>query len=374
MQIRVPLILISFLCAPKLYAGVSCTKNSCAIVSRSLQAPLLTLDPITLSQITKQVLRTFAEEDTLSNLNSRMIGKGSLDQPSLGIGFTVTSHQNQNIDSPYTLFPEFPNAGESIVPNLSAGIPLGWLVGYATGDPLQTSSSWNRLYLYLHGFRYDFGSREVRDALKSQNYGFNLNGDILSYGFQLRYELFPGREESAFQGLTIGAGISRLRQDYTLLFTNANTKLVFLGQEGFGFWNGAPRLEYFSEVVSIPLDFRARFQPYKSTIFFTGFGTTWNRGSIELNFQKEGPVLLNPQTAVILDRIPVNFQPFVGLLPGLEDAGKISSVLQGIERSPKTMNYWIAGMEIRSENFSIQWEGLFSTAVRSLNLGLKFFL
>lgn len=360
-----------------LSAQVTCTGAACEALPENIRFQLNQLDTAIQAQYTDRVLQTMTEAAVLGNINSAMMGPGIVNRFQIGGGFTLSGQKKQDVDiiSQDLVFRGLPNVGASVAPNINVAFNLGWLMGYGPSDTVTEYSSFlHRFNVYLHGFQYNFAQSDVQDIIKRQDDKIELSGDIANYGFMIRFHVVPNYSDGIgifeFSGISIGTGVHYQRQNFGLIYNDPTSQSVTLGPS-VGTWGGFPALNYKSSVTSIPLDVRTGFRMFYVMTLFVGLGTSLNFGQSTLDFQKQGPLSLRVEDALISGNLSPEIQAALANLAGTTETGTLSVALRGRGNAPNNLSYVVGGVELNIGFVKLLFEAMASKNIQSANVGIK---
>lgn len=358
-------------------AQVTCTGAACDLLPQNIQFQLNQVDQAIESQYTDQLLTTLSESAVLTNINSAMMGSGIVNRFQVGAGVTLSGQQKEDIDvvSQDLVFRGLPNVGASVTPNINLAFNLGWLMGDGPSDTVPEYTTFlHRFNIYLHGFQYNFTENDVNDIVRRQDDKLVLNGDIANYGFMIRFHIFPNYSDGIgifeFSGISIGTGIHYQRQNFNLIYNDPGSQSIVLGP-GVGTWGGFPTMRFNSTVTSIPIDIRTGFRMFYFLTFFVGAGTSMNFGSSSLEFQKQGPLSLSIEDALINATVPQELQGALAGLAGNLETGVLSVRLDGKGNAPNNLSYIVGGVEFNIGFMRFLVEAMASKTIQSANVGVK---
>ncbi|MCC5814651.1 MAG: hypothetical protein JJT78_07840 [Leptospira sp.] len=361
----------------ELTAQVTCTGAACDILPENIRFQLNQVDTAIQAQYTDKVLSTMTEAAVLGNINSAMMGPGIVNRFQIGGGVTLAGQKKQDVDivSQDLVFRGLPNVGASVAPNINIAFNLGWLMGDGPSDTVSEYSSFlHRFNVYLHGFQYNFAQSDVQDIIKRQDDKINLSGDIANYGFMIRFHVVPNYSDGIgifeFSGISIGTGVHYQRQNFSLLYNDPTSQAVTLGPS-IGTWGGFPTLNYKSSVTSIPLDVRTGFRMFYVLTLFVGVGTSLNFGNSSLEFQKQGPLSLRVEDALISSNLTPAQQAALANLTGTTETGTLSIGLRGKGNAPNNLSYVVGGFELNVGFVKLLFEAMASKNIQSANVGVK---
>ena len=367
--------LIVFLSQNEVQAGVVCTGTACQYIPQNIMNELQTIDVSLQKQYTDKVMSSMSEAAVLTNLNSGMIGKGSVNRFELGLGAGAAGVKNDDIIIKHgeTVLPKMPNMGVALSPTLAAGVNLGWLLGGGAADKASKKNLLHRISLYAHGFSYKFNNGNIDRYTPD---GMSMYGSISNAGVMARFQLFQEKNTMlkllGFNGLSLGLGYNYQRQAVHANYQDKNVPTVNFGPVE-GSWAGETKLDLDSRVRSTVFDLRTGFRVLYALTFLVGIGTSVNTGTSDLNVERSGPFRLgtdlslysaSPELAKYLNSTNTKF----------DQEGNLSLSLKGHGKPEYRVHYVIAGTEINIANFKILLEGYMAEKSYAANLGFKFAL
>jgi hypothetical protein len=355
------LILVFFPFLHSLEAQVTCSGAACSLLPSSIQQQLNQADQALESQYVTKVLESMTEAAVLSNINSAMMGPGTVNRFQIGGSFSTAFQQKDNIDVVFRdlNFRGLPNVGAAVTPNLNAAFNLGWLLGHGPSDTVTDYAHFlHRFNIYLHGFQYNFAQSDIQELVRRQDDKLELNGNISNYGVTVRFHLYPVYSDGIgffeFSGISLGMGLHYQKQELSLVYNDTATQAITLGS-AIGTWGGSTAFDYSSTVTSLPMDIRTGFRTFYFLTVFFGAGTSMNFGTSKIDLQRQGPLSLSLNNNLLSN----------------QEVGSLGIRLDAKGNAPNTISYLIGGVELNFLFAKLLVEGMVSKNIQSVNIGAK---
>lgn len=372
-----PIFIVSFVGlvpAGSLFSQVTCTGQACSIIPNSIYSQFGGLENEVRTKYLNEVVKSMTDSAVLSNINSTMMGPGTVNRFQIGGGIGAAGIKNDDIQIQYAgiNLPNLPNGGVSISPNLMAAVNLGWLLLQGPSDQEDEKRSFlHRISFYVHGFQGGLGQGDLRSVADQAAEDFRFSSKFNSFGATVRFQLLRERytrlDLFGFTGLSLGIGFHRKTEDLSLGYTPNQFPKVSFGPAA-GRWDADFTMDYRARSESLPIDIRTGVRLFYLFTIFVGGGISQNTGSSQLNLLVSGPFALTLDAAAA--GLPYDF------LKGYSNTstGTLSIRTGGEARAKDSVNYAIGGVEINLFTFKILLEGLVSEKFYSANVGLKFAL
>lgn len=375
---RILPILILFIAglvpAGSLFSQVTCTGQACTIIPSNITSQFNGLENEVRTKYLNEVVKSMADSALLTNINSSMMGPGTINRFQVGAGVSAAGTKNDDIQIQYAgiNLPNLPNGGASISPSFMAGVNLGWLTANGPSDQEDEKRSFlHRINLYVHGFQGSLGQGDLRSATSSSSNDYKLAGNFNSFGATVRFQLLKERytrlDLFGFTGLSLGLGFHSKTEDLSMAYSPTSIPKVAFGP-ATGRWDADFSMDYRAKTQSLPIDIRTGVRLFYVLTVFAGAGMSQNTGSSNLNLLVSGPVTLTLDAAAA--GLPLEF------LKGYtaSSTGNLSIRTHGDAKVKDSVNYLIGGVELNLAVFKILVEGLVSEKFYSANVGVKFAL
>ncbi|RHX90700.1 Lsa36 family surface (lipo)protein [Leptospira stimsonii] len=375
---RILPILILFIAglvpAGSLFSQVTCTGQACTIIPSNITSQFNGLENEVRTKYLNEVVKSMADSALLTNINSSMMGPGTINRFQVGAGVSAAGTKNDDIQIQYAgiNLPNLPNGGASISPSFMAGVNLGWLTANGPSDQDEEKRNFlHRINIYVHGFQGNLGQGDLRSASSSASNDYKFAGNFNSFGATVRFQLLKERytrlDLFGFTGLSLGLGFHSKTEELSLGYSPTSIPKVSFGP-ATGRWDADFTMDYRAKTQSLPIDIRTGVRLFYILTIFAGAGMSQNTGSSNLNLLVSGPLTLTLDAAAA--GLPLEF------LKGYSasSTGNLSIRTHGDAKVKDSMNYLIGGVELNLAVFKLLVEGVVSEKFYSANVGLKFAL
>ncbi|MBM9502127.1 hypothetical protein JWG44_17860 [Leptospira sp. 201903071] len=360
--------------AGSLFSQVTCTGQACSVIPVSITSQFNGLENEVRTKYLNEVVKSMADSALLTNINSSMMGPGTINRFQVGAGISAAGIKNEDIQIQYAgiNLPNLPNGGASISPSFMAGVNLGWLTMNGPSDQEEEKRSFlHRINIYVHGFQGSLGQGDLRTANASAAEDFKLAGNFNSFGATVRFQLLKERytrlDFFGFTGLSLGLGFHNKTEELSMGYSPTSIPKVSFGPAS-GRWDADFSMDYRAKSQSLPIDIRTGVRLFYFLTIFGGAGISQNTGSSNLNLLVSGPLTLTLEAAAA--GLPLEF------LKGYSasSTGTLSIRTSGEAKAKDSVNYLIGGVELNLAVFKLLVEGVVSEKFYSANVGVKFAL
>ncbi|AOP33861.1 hypothetical protein A0128_08405 [Leptospira tipperaryensis] len=360
--------------AGSLFSQVTCTGQACSVIPSSITSQFNGLENEVRTKYLNEVVKSMADSALLTNINSSMMGPGTINRFQVGAGISGAGTKNDDIQIQYAgiNLPNLPNGGASISPSFMAGVNLGWLTANGPSDQEEEKRSFlHRINIYVHGFQGKLGQGDLRSANSSASNDFKLAGNFNSFGATVRFQLIKERytrlDFFGFTGLSLGLGFHSKTEELSMGYSPTSIPKVSFGP-ATGRWDADFQMDYKAKTQSLPIDIRTGVRLFYLLTIFAGAGISQNSGGSSMNLLVSGPFALTLDAAAA--GLPYDF------LKGYQNTstGNLSIRTHGDAKVKDSVNYLIGGVELNLLTFKILVEGLVSEKFYSANVGVKFAL
>ncbi|RHX86480.1 Lsa36 family surface (lipo)protein [Leptospira stimsonii] len=375
---RILPILILFIAglvpAGSLFSQVTCTGQACTIIPSNITSQFNGLENEVRTKYLNEVVKSMADSALLTNINSSMMGPGTINRFQVGAGVSAAGTKNDDIQIQYAgiNLPNLPNGGASISPSFMAGVNLGWLTANGPSDQDEEKRNFlHRINIYVHGFQGNLGQGDLRSATSSASNDYKFAGNFNSFGATVRFQLLKERytrlDLFGFTGLSLGLGFHSKTEELSMGYSPTSIPKVSFGP-ATGRWDADFTMDYRAKTQSLPIDIRTGVRLFYILTIFAGAGMSQNTGSSNLNLLVSGPVTLTLDAAAA--GLPLEF------LKGYSasSTGNLSIRTHGDAKVKDSVNYLLGGVELNLAVFKLLVEGVVSEKFYSANVGVKFAL
>ncbi|TGK43772.1 Lsa36 family surface (lipo)protein [Leptospira andrefontaineae] len=368
-------------------AQVSCIppasgNNVCSIIPASTVAQFNGLEETIRKEYLNELTKSMADASVLANINSSMMGPGTVNRFQVGAGLGVAGVKKDDINIQYgdISIPKFPNVGASINPGVMVGVNLGWLLGQGpshqpTEDEKDSGRSFlHRINIYAHGFQGNISNGDIKSLSDSTSKDLSMSGNVNSFGMTVRFQIAKERYTKldffGFTGLSLGVGFHRKWEEITMNYHPSGTDAVKVEfGPATGKWDADVNFAYQSKVQSVPVDIRTGVRLFYILTLFAGAGISNNTGYTKLNLGVSGPLYL------ALDPNASGLPPQVIQQMNGNAGGTLSLNTSGSAEVRTQMNYFVGGFELNILMFKVLAEAMATDdKIYSANLGIKFAL
>lgn len=375
---RILPILILFIAglvpAGSLFSQVTCTGQACTIIPSNITSQFNGLENEVRTKYLNEVVKSMADSALLTNINSSMMGPGTINRFQVGAGVSAAGTKNDDIQIQYAgiNLPNLPNGGASISPSFMAGVNLGWLTANGPSDQDEEKRNFlHRINIYVHGFQGNLGQGDLRSATSSASNDYKFAGNFNSFGATVRFQLLKERytrlDLFGFTGLSLGLGFHSKTEELSMGYSPTSIPKVSFGP-ATGRWDADFTMDYRAKTQSLPIDIRTGVRLFYILTIFAGAGMSQNTGSSNLNLLVSGPLTLTLDAAAA--GLPLEF------LKGYSasSTGNLSIRTHGDAKVKDSVNYLLGGVELNLAVFKLLVEGVVSEKFYSANVGVKFAL
>ncbi|PKA15278.1 Lsa36 family surface (lipo)protein [Leptospira haakeii] len=368
-------------------AQVSCLppasgNNVCSLIPASTVAQFNGLEETIRKEYLNELTKSMADASVLANINSSMMGPGTVNRFQVGAGLGVAGVKKDDINIQYgdISIPKFPNVGASINPGVMVGVNLGWLLGQGpshqpTDDEKDSNRSFlHRINIYAHGFQGNISNGDIKSLSDSTSKDLSMSGNINSFGMTVRFQIAKERYTKldffGFTGLSLGVGFHRKWEEINMNYHPSGTDAVKVAfGPATGRWDADVNFAYQSKVQSVPIDIRTGVRLFYILTLFAGAGISNNTGYTKLNLGVSGPLYL------ALDPNASGLPPQVIQQMNGNAGGTLSLRTSGSADVRTQMNYFVGGFELNILMFKVLAEAMATDdKIYSANLGVKFAL
>ncbi|MGJ4746530.1 Lsa36 family surface (lipo)protein [Leptospira sp. SA-E8] len=356
--------------------------NVCNLIPASTVAQFNGLEETIRKEYLNELTKSMADASVLANINSSMMGPGTINRFQIGGGLGVAGVKKDDINIQYgdIAIPKFPNVGASINPGVMAGVNLGWLLGQGAShkpddDEKNSSRSFlHRINIYAHGFQGNISNGDIKSLSDSTSKDLSMAGNVNSFGVTVRFQIMKERytrlDFFGFTGLSLGVGFHRKWEEITMNYhPSGNDAVKVEFGPATGKWDADVNFAYQSKVQSVPIDIRTGVRLFYFLTVFAGAGISNNTGYTKLNLGVSGPLYL------ALDPNASGLPPQVIQQMNGNAGGTLSLRTSGAADVRTQMNYFVGGLELNILMFKVLVEGMATDdKIYSANLGIKFAL
>ncbi len=370
-------------------AQVSCLppasgNNVCSIIPASTVSQFNGLEETIRKEYLNELTKSMADASVLANINSSMMGPGTVNRFQVGAGLGVAGVQKDDINIQYAdiSIPKFPNVGASINPGAMVGVNLGWLLGQGPADQPEKDdknkdsnrSFLHRINIYAHGFQGNIANGDIKSLSDSTSKDLSMSGNVNSFGMTVRFQIARERYTKldffGFTGVSLGIGFHRKWEEINMNYHPSGSDAVKVEfGPATGKWDADVNFAYQSKVQSVPVDIRTGVRLFYILTLFAGAGISNNSGYTKLNLGVSGPLYL------ALDPNASGLPPQVIQQMNGNAGGTLSLRTSGSADVRTQMNYFVGGFELNILMFKVLAEAMATDdKIYSANLGIKFAL
>ncbi|MGJ4789835.1 hypothetical protein EHQ52_14740 [Leptospira koniambonensis] len=358
--------------------------NVCSIIPASTVSQFNGLEETIRKEYLNELTKSMADASVLANINSSMMGPGTINRFQVGAGLGVAGVQKDDINIQYgdIAIPKFPNVGASINPGAMVGVNLGWLLGQGPSDQPDKNdqnkdsnrSFLHRINIYAHGFQGNIANGDIKSLSDSTSKDLSMSGNVNSFGvtvrFQIARERYTKLDFFGFTGISLGIGFHRKWEEINMNYHPSGTDAVKVEfGPATGKWDADVNFAYQSKVQSVPVDIRTGVRLFYFLTLFAGAGISNNTGYTKLNLGVSGPLYL------ALDPNASGLPPQVIQQMNGNAGGTLSLRTSGSADVRTQMNYFVGGFELNILMFKVLAEAMATDdKIYSANLGIKFAL
>ncbi|EMJ98643.1 hypothetical protein [Leptospira sp. B5-022] len=358
--------------------------NVCDLIPASTAAQFNGLEETIRKEYLNELTKSMADASVLANINSSMMGPGTINRFQVGAGLGVAGVQKDDINIQYSdiSIPKFPNVGASINPGAMAGVNLGWLLGQGPADQADpdeknknsSRSFLHRINIYAHGFQGNISNGDIKSLSDSTSKDLSMSGNVNSFGMTVRFQIARERYTKldffGFTGVSLGIGFHRKWEEINMNYHPSGSDAVKVEfGPATGRWDADVNFAYQSKVQSVPVDIRTGVRLFYFLTLFAGAGISNNTGYTKLNLGVSGPLYL------ALDPNASGLPPEIIQQMNGNASGTLSLRTSGSADVRTQMNYFVGGFELNIFMFKVLAEAMATDdKIYSANLGVKFAL